>query len=135
MAPSIACGRISSREEGRNVPGWTGEVTRVGAGSVRAVVASVECFSSFSFCILITAFSACRFSPISPEREGKLTCSSASRSDRMERSSEHSGIFLGSPEGLPNELAARLGCSDSPRLGDEGILPNRRFAFGNDALE
>ena len=112
-----------------------GEVSRAGAGSVRAAVASGKLFSLFSFCILITAFSACRFSPISPEREGKLTCSSASRSDRMERSSEHSGIFSGSPEGLPNELAARLGCSDSPVLGDEGILPNRGFAFGNDALE
>ena len=112
-----------------------GEVSRAGAGSVRAVVASVECFSSFSFCILITAFSACRFSPISPERERQSICPLASRPDRMERSSEHSGIFSGSPEGLPNELAARLGCSDSPVLGDEGILPNRGFAFGNDALE
>src|SRR6266550_4557618 len=106
------------------------------ADSEKAAEASSKSFSLFSFCILITASSARRFSPISPEREREWARSLASRPNWMERSSEHSGMISGSPtEGLPNELAARLGCFDSARLGDEGILPNRRFASGNDALE
>ena len=112
-----------------------GMVMGVDTGSVKAAKTSGMLFSLFSFCILITASSVRRFSPISSEVERELTCALASCPNRMECSSEHSGIISGSPEGLPNELAARLGCSDSPRLGDEGILPNRGFAFGNDALE
>ncbi len=112
-----------------------GMVMGVDTGSVKAAETSGMLFSLFSFCILITASSVRRFSPISPKCEREWTCSLAGHPSWMERSSEHSGIISGSPEGLPNELAARLGCSDSPRLGDEGILPNRGFAFGNDALE
>ncbi len=107
----------------------------MGVDSVKAAEASGKSFSLFSFCILITVSSVRRFSPISSEVERELTCALASCPNRMECSSEHSGIFLGSPEGLPNKLMARLGSSDSPVLGEDGILPNRGFAFGNDALE
>ncbi len=79
--------------------------------------------------------SACHSSPISPERVRQWTCSLASRLNRTECSVEHSGIFSGSPSGLPSELAACLNCSDSPKLGEDNILPNRCFVVGIDALE
>jgi hypothetical protein len=51
----------------------------------------------------------------------------------MERSAEHSGSFSGSSGELPSGLTARLSCSDFPKLGDEGGLPNGRLAVGKDA--
>jgi hypothetical protein len=110
-----------------------GVMTGVDTSSVGAAEASGEESSLFSFCILITASRTSRSSPISPERERQLTCSLASRPNRMERSSEHSGLFSGSSFELPSGLTNCLSCTESPKLGGEGGLPNGRLAVGKDA--
>jgi len=105
-------------------------VMGVYAGSVKATEASGKLFLLFSFSLLITVSSIRCSSPISPKVEREWTYSLASRPSWMEHSLEHSRTFLGSPEGLLSKLAARLGCSDSPKLGEDSILPNRQFAVG-----